>query len=90
MDADLRIRRKAQLSERNRLRVEATALRRRKWDCAQGHARPADDDDPEIVIDGRALEADIVAGMERLGAALAELGLAAQPSSRSALTVLRM
>jgi len=33
------------------------------------------DDDPEIVIDGRQLEADIVAGFERLGPALAELGL---------------
>jgi hypothetical protein len=33
------------------------------------------DDDPEIVIDGRQVEADIVAGLERLGAALAELGL---------------
>ena len=33
------------------------------------------DDDPEIVVDGRALEIDIVAGVERLGAALAELGL---------------
>lgn len=33
------------------------------------------DDDPEIVIDGRQLEADIVASIGRLGAALAELDL---------------
>lgn len=33
------------------------------------------DDDPEIVIDGRQLEADIAAGLERLGAALGELDL---------------
>lgn len=33
------------------------------------------DDDPEIVVDGRTLEADIGASIERLGAALAELGL---------------
>ncbi len=36
------------------------------------------DDDPEIVIDGRKLEADIIAGFERLGAALAELDLGGQ------------
>lgn len=33
------------------------------------------DDDPEIMIDGRALESDIAARLERLGAILAELGL---------------
>jgi hypothetical protein len=33
------------------------------------------DDDPEIVIDGRTLEADVVASIGRLGVALAELGL---------------
>ena len=36
------------------------------------------DDDPEILIDGRALETDIVAGIERLGTALTELGLDGQ------------
>jgi hypothetical protein len=36
------------------------------------------EDDPEIVVDGRALEIDIIAGVERLGAALAELGLNGQ------------
>jgi hypothetical protein len=36
------------------------------------------DDDPEIMIDGRVLETDIVIGVERLGAALAELGLDGQ------------
>ena len=32
-------------------------------------------DDPQIVVEGRRLEEDIVAGLERMGVALAELGL---------------